>query len=38
MNLSGFVLNMDGVRANPEKTQAISCMPPPRNVKHTFLF
>ena len=28
INLLGFVLNKEGIRANPEKTQAISSMPP----------
>ena len=38
INLLGFVLNKTGIRANPEKTQAISSMPPPRNVKQVRSF
>ena len=29
IKLLGFVLNKDGIRANPDKTSAISSMPPP---------
>ena len=38
INLLGFVLNKECIRANPEKTQAISSMPPSKRKAGTILF
>ena len=38
INLLGYVLNSQGLRANPEKTSAIYNMPPPRTVKQVRSF
>ena len=38
INLLGYVLNEKGIKANPEKTVAISKMPPPKTVKQVRSF
>ena len=38
IKLLGFVLNRDGIKANPDKTSAIASMPPPRTVKQVRSF
>ena len=38
IKLLGFVLNEHGIRANPDKTSAISTMPTPKNIKQVRSF
>ena len=38
IKLLGFVLNREGIRANPDKTSAIASMSPPRTVKQVRSF